>query len=234
MIKALKKYIKIPKRETLIIYAVGAGMVLLLFAVLYLTVGKSLTGFVSDTESFKAWLDSYKELSALVFVLIRAFQTVIKIIPAEPLEIASGYAFGTFGGLALCSLGSFLGSLVIVALSRFFGEKFISAFVNEEQIKQLKILSNKDNLRTFLFIFYLLPGTPKDLLTYVAGAMKINLFEFFLITTIARIPSIITSTICGTQIGEKNYLFAAVIFILTALISAAAALVYKRRRPAVQ
>ena len=228
MKRVLKKYFKVPPRETFIIYAVGAGIILTLFLVLYLTVGKSLTAFVSDTDSFKQWLDSYNGLSAAVFVFIRAFQTVIKIIPAEPLEIASGYAFGTFGGLALCSLGSFLGSLVIVMLSRFFGAKFVNAFINEEQINQLKIISDKNNQRLFLIVFYLIPGTPKDIFTYIAGTLKINLVEFFVITTLARIPSIITSTICGAQISEKNYITALIVLLLTAFVTALCTLAYKK------
>lgn len=228
MKRVLKKYFKVPPRETFIIYAVGAGIILTLFLVLYLTVGKSLTAFVSDTDSFKQWLDSYNGLSAAVFVFIRAFQTVIKIIPAEPLEIASGYAFGTFGGLALCSLGSFLGSLVIVMLSRFFGAKFVNAFINEEQINQLKIISDKNNQRLFLIVFYLIPGTPKDIFTYIAGTLKINLVEFFVITTLARIPSIITSTICGAQISEKNFITALIVFLLTAFVTALCTLAYKK------
>lgn len=228
MKRVLKKYFKVPPRETFIIYAVWAGIILTLFLVLYLTVGKSLTAFVSDTDSFKQWLDSYNGLSAAVFVFIRAFQTVIKIIPAEPLEIASGYAFGTFGGLALCSLGSFLGSLVIVMLSRFFGAKFVNAFINEEQINQLKIISDKNNQRLFLIVFYLIPGTPKDIFTYIAGTLKINLVEFFVITTLARIPSIITSTICGAQISEKNYITALIVFLLTAFVTALCTLAYKK------
>lgn len=227
MKKVLKKYFKVPPKETFIIYAVGAGIILTLFLVLYLTVGKSLTAFISDTDGFKRWLDSYNGLSAAIFVFIRAFQTVIKIIPAEPLEIASGYAFGTFGGLALCSLGSFLGSLVIVMLSRFLGPKFVNAFINEEQINQLKIINSKSNQRLFLTVFYLIPGTPKDILTYVAGTLKINLAEFFIITTLARIPSIITSTICGAQISEKNYKTALVVFLLTAAVTVLATFIYK-------
>ena len=228
MKKALKKYIKLPPKKTLMIYGAGAGVLLIAFLILYFTIGRTLTGFVSDTDSFKQWLDSYKSLSGLIFVLIRAFQTVIKIIPAEPLEIASGYAFGTFGGLALCSLGTFLGSLVIVLLTRLIGTKFVSAFINEEQLKQLKIISDKDNQRAFLALFYLIPGTPKDILTYVAGTMKINLVEFFIITTLARIPSIITSTICGAQLGQKNYTLAIIIFIATGAVSILCTFVYKK------
>lgn len=209
-------------------YSVGIGIFFAVFLVLYLVFGKTLTAFVSDVDSFKQWLDTYKELSGAVFVFIRAFQTVIKIIPAEPLEIAAGYAFGTWGGLALCSLGTFLGSLVIIALARWLGTKFVSAFINEEQLKNLKFISDSKNQRLFLFIFYLIPATPKDILTYVAGSLKINVAQFFIITTIARIPSILTSTICGAQIEQKNFKAAILVFVATAIVSALCAFIYDR------
>lgn len=224
----VKKYFKKPPKQVLIVYGVGIGILLAVFLALYLAFGKTLTAFVSDTQSFKEWLDTYKNLSGVIFVFIRAFQTVVKIIPAEPLEIAAGYAFGTWGGLALCSLGTFLGSLVIVALSSWLGSKFVSAFINEDQLKNLKIINNKKNQRLFLFLFYLIPSTPKDIMTYVAGSLKMNIVEFFIITSIARIPSILTSTVCGSQLEQHNIKMAAAIFIATALVSAICALIYKR------
>lgn len=105
--KRLKKYFKLPPKNVCIIYGVAIAVILIAFLSVYFTFGKQLTAFVSDTQNFNAWLAQYKSLSAVIFVLIRAFQTVIKIIPAEPLEIASGYAFGTWGGLFYCSVGTF-------------------------------------------------------------------------------------------------------------------------------
>jgi uncharacterized membrane protein YdjX (TVP38/TMEM64 family) len=167
----ISKYLKKPPKETVIAYAVGAGILIALFLVLYCTVGRTMTQFVKDTQSFKLWLESYKGLSAVVFLVIRTIQTVVKIIPSEPLEIASGYVFGTWGGLFLCSLGTFLGSLIIVGLSRWLGTKFVRAFIDEEQIKNLTLLKNKKSQRLFLTVFYLIPGTPKDMFTYVVGSI---------------------------------------------------------------
>lgn len=226
--KLLKKYFKLPSKGVCIAYGVSLAAILAVFLSVYFTFGKQLTAFVSDTQSFNAWLSRYNGLSAVIFVLIRAFQTVIKIIPAEPLEIASGYAFGTWGGLLYCSIGTFLGSLVIVFLSKVFGSAFINAFVNEEQFKQLKVISNTKNQNLFLWIFYLIPGTPKDIFTYIVSATDINLIRFFAITTIARIPSIITSTICGSELSNNNVKAAVVVFVATAVVSVVCGLVYKK------
>lgn len=227
--KGLKKYFKTPSRETIIVYSVGISVLAAVFIAFYFTVGKTLRSFVGDVDTFKLWLDSYENLSALMFVFIRAFQTVIKIIPAEPLEIASGYVFGAVMGTVYCSLGSLIGSAVIVALSKWLGGRFISAFINEEQINELSVLSSRENQRLFLIVFYLIPGTPKDLFTYAVGSTKINIFEFFAITTICRLPSIVTSTLCGAQIECKNYTSAIVIFILTAAASVICGWLYKKQ-----
>ncbi len=226
--KLLKKYFKLPSKGVCIVYGVSLAVILVAFLSVYFTFGKQLTAFISDTQSFNAWLSQYKGLSALIFVLIRAFQTVIKIIPAEPLEIASGYAFGTWGGLIYCSIGTFLGSLVIVLLAKTFGSAFINAFVNEEQFKQLKVISNTKNQNLFLWIFYLIPGTPKDIFTYIVSATDINLVRFFAIITIARIPSIITSTICGNELSNNNVKMAVIVFVATAVVSLVCGLIYKK------
>lgn len=231
MVKLLKKYFKLPDKNLCIVYAVFIGLLSVAFLTVYFTAGKTLTTFISDTQSFNAWLKSYENFSAIIFVLIRAFQTVIKIIPAEPLEIAAGYAFGTFKGLLLCSLGTFIGSLFIVLIAKTAGKKFIDAFVKKEQLELIeKSFTNHKNKDLFLWIFYLVPGTPKDIFTYIISSTQINLVRFFVITTVARIPSIITSTICGSELYKSNIKTAIIIFVITGAISLICTVIYKMQR----
>ncbi len=224
----LKKYFKLPSKKLCIIYAAFTILLLISFLALYFTLGKRLNEFVSNKEIFSAWLMQYDKLGALIFILIRAFQTVIKIIPAEPLEIAAGYVWGTWGGLLYCSIGTFLGSLVIVVLSKTIGAAFINTFVNKEQFESLKKANETKKKDLFLWIFYLIPGTPKDIFTYIVSSTDINLFRFFAITSVARIPSIITSTICGSQLRADNFKTAVIVFILTAVVSTVSAFLYKK------
>ena len=197
---------------------ITTSLFILAFIVCYIKFGGELLAFVSDTERFKAWLDSYGSLGKVIFVSVRALQTVVKIIPAEPLEIGSGYAFGIWGGLFYCMLGTEIGSFVIVALTKLFGMKAVNLFVSEEKINSLGFLKNREKLTTSLFIIYLIPGTPKDVITYLIGVTDYNIWKFLLLTGIARIPSIITSTICGALLGEKNYWLSAGVFIGTAVL----------------
>ena len=199
---------------------------ILAFIVCYIKFGSELLAFVSDADRFKAWLDSYGHLGKIIFIAVRAFQTVVKIIPAEPLEIGSGYAFGVWGGLFYCMMGTEIGSFVIVAITKLFGMKAVKLFVSEEKINSLDFIKNKEKLSLSLFIIYLIPGTPKDVITYLMGVTDYSIWKFLLITGIARIPSIITSTVCGAALGEKNYLLSASVFIATAVFGLAGVKLY--------
>lgn len=79
----------------------------------------------------------------------------------------------------------------------------------------------------FLIIF-MIPGTPKDLLSYVAGLTDISFPVWLMICSLGRIPSIITSTIGGNALGTKNYWFAIAVFAVTMAVSGVGIWIYDR------
>lgn len=226
------KKIKIFENKARLLQIVGAvlvcGILLAAFIYYYFTYGEKLAVIISDKQQLDAFLSQFNNYDKLVFVAIRAFQTVIKIIPAEPLEIGSGYLYGIWGGLLYCMLGTLIGSFVIIALSKIFGRRLVNVFFPVEKINSLKFLQNKKRVYQSLFFIYLIPGTPKDVLTYAASITDINMVKFMVVTSIARIPSIITSTICGKMLIEKDYSLAALIFIATTVISIVCSLIYNK------
>lgn len=212
------------------------GGMLLLGGVLYAVFGRELAMLLRDPQVFKARLDSYGAWSEVCFVAIRTVQTVFKCIPAEPLEVASGYAFGVWGGLLWCMVGTQIGSWIILLLTKRFGKRFIARMTDADLEDRFSFLRNQKKMRPLLFLIYLIPGAPKDLLTYFVAFTDLKIAEFLVITSIARIPSIITSTMCGAYFGEKNYIAAVLIYAITILLSLAGVWAYRRlsRTPAAQ
>lgn len=198
----------------------SAAVMLAGFLALYLTLGRELLSVISDRQVFKAWLDGFSVPTNAVFVFIRAFQTVIKIIPAEPLEIGSGYVWGTFGGFFYCMLGTEIGSLIILALTRLFGVRFVNLFVDTNKINEWAFIKDSKRKYLLLFIIYLIPGTPKDIITYFIGLTDTKILPFLVITGIARIPAIISSTYCGSRLIDNNYTLFIVVFALITVVSA--------------
>ncbi len=226
------KKTKIFDNKMRLLQIVGAVLVCAAMAAIfiycYVTYGEQIYSIFGSTENLQAFLAQFKGFDKWVFVAIRAFQTVIKIIPAEPLEIGSGYLYGIWGGMLLCMAGTMLGSLVIIALTRVFGRRLINIFFPVEILDELKFLQNEKRVYLTLFFIYLIPGTPKDILTYAASLTKIEMKRFLLITGIARIPSILSSTWCGHELTEQNYTLAIVIFIATLVLTVISSLIYKK------
>ena len=205
-----------------------AAVSVILFALLFVFFGSRMLEMLREPKILTEYIDGFGAYSQLVFIAVRTLQTVVKVIPGEPVEIAAGLAFGTFGGLALCLVGTAVGSAIIVLLTRTLGMKFVTLFVSEEKLRSCALLKSSDRLYLLLFFFYLIPGTPKDIFTYAAALTDIKLWKFFVITGIARIPSIITSTMCGASLCQKDYLAAAVIYGVTLMLSVAGMLVYRK------
>ena len=155
----------------------------------------------------------------LLFVGMVFLQVIVALIPGEPLELAAGYAFGTVEGTLLSMGGILLGSAVIFLLVRRFGPKFAEVFFPEREIKKLSFLKDPRKARVLTFILMTIPGTPKDLLSYFVGLTPLTLMQWLKIVVIARIPSLLTSTISGGAAGEENYLLAGITLSVTLLLS---------------
>ena len=127
-------------------------------------------------------------------------------------------SYGPIGGLLVIFLGAFLSSFIIFFAVRKFGKSFIYSFVSKEKIEKLensKLFSNPKKLNTILFILFFIPGTPKDLFVYLAGLLPVNPVKFLMISTFARFPSIISSTIVGSNLVDGNWTVIAVTYFIT-------------------
>ena len=209
-----------------------AGISFLIFILLFLAVawfvGRPMVRFVQKPELFREWVDAHGIWGNLAFLGMMFLQVVVAVIPGEPLEIGAGYAFGFLEGTLLCLLGIFLGSAVVFLLVRRFGMHLVEVFFDREKIHSLKFLQQSKKRDLLIFLVMFIPGTPKDLLSYFAGLTDIKLGRWLLITTVARLPSVITSTVGGNAVGEQNYLFAVLVFAGTLVVSALGLWIYQR------
>lgn len=223
-----KKSEKLTEKQKKIIAAGSMAVFILFFILACWFIGKPMLKFVSEPEQFHAWIDQHGILGRLAFLGMMVLQIFIAVIPGEPLEIGAGYAFGMWEGTFLCMVGTSIGGLLVFLFVRTFGMKAVEIFFSREKIQSLKFLQRTERRDFWFFLIFLIPGTPKDLLSYVAGLTDMKLSSWFCITTFARIPSIITSTIGGNALGVQNYLFAVIIFAVTLALSSAGVIIYHK------
>ena len=149
---------------------------------------------------------------------IQILQIVIAIIPGEPIELAAGAMYGAFGGLALCLLGCLAGSAAVFLVVRKKGRAAFERTSLGRQLREYRFLQDEARLEGIVFLLYFIPGTPKDILIYVCGLSPLPLGRFLLLSTLARIPSVITSTWAGASFAENDLGLTLGIFAFTGLL----------------
>ncbi len=192
----------------------------------------SVVGFLfirarfSDTDAIKAWVDANYLLAIVVMLFVCALQVVIAFIPGELVEIAVGYAFGGWIGAAVCVVGTMIGSITAILLARRFGRRLVESLYPREKIEALPIINVPKKRNAMTFLLFLIPGTPKDLLTYVIGMTNMSIPLYIALTTAARFPSVIMSTLGGHALEENKLLQALIIFVIAAVVSGVGYLCY--------
>ncbi len=212
------------KKKFFILFSIFAVICLALFLTYF--IGIRFMRIASSGVEFRDFIQSYGFFGIFVAIGIQFLQVFIALIPGEVIEIGIGFAYGWIGGTILSLVGVGMASFVIFALTKRFGVRLVEIFVSPGKINELRFINSEEKLRRFTFIVYLLPGTPKDLLTYFLGLTKMNIKDFLTITLFARIPSVISSVVGGNLIGERQYFKAIVLFLITALVSLAGLKVY--------
>lgn len=189
-------------------------------------VSQNILQYADSPERFKEYIDSYGWQGRIVLLGLQFLQVVVAFIPGELVEVGAGYAFGAVEGTLLCMAGAALASCIVFLLTRLFGVQLVEMFISRDKINQLRFINSEQKLKRLVFLLFFIPGTPKDVLTYFVGLTRIRLSEFLVISSIARIPSVVSSTIGGDVISNQNYGMAALIFAVTGLVSLAGMQLY--------
>ena len=182
--------------------------------------------YLADPDLVRERIGEHYFLGALALVLISAAQVVVALVPGEVVEIAAGYVFGSWIGSFLCLVGIVLGSSTTILLVRRFGARFVYAFYPKEKIDALPIINDPAKRNLLTFILFVIPGTPKDLFTYAIGLTDMSIPLYIALTTVARFPSVILSTVSGNAVGDENYTKAILFAVITAAVSGIGLLIY--------
>ena len=147
-------------------------------------------------------------------LLLQILQVVVALIPGEPIEILAGYLCGTLGGLVVCLLGIAIGTAIIYGLVMRLGKGLVLRVGSSKAYERLGFLHKSTARDSLLFLLFFIPGTPKDFLTYFAPLLQIGRCRLLLIVTVARIPSVVSSTYLGATLSSGDLKFSVLLFVL--------------------
>lgn len=204
---------------TIMLLVLIIGIIVYLFPVM-----KNLSSIEGKVE-FKQKVGDSGILGMLSLFGLQVAQIFLIIVPGEPIEILAGMCYGSLWGTVFIMISAFIISTTIFLLVRKFGKKFVYSFCSEEKVKKIensKLFNNPKKIEMIMLILFLIPGTPKDLLVYIAGLLPIKPLKFILISSIARFPSVISSTLAGENLAvgdwKMSIILYAIVFILVAII----------------
>lgn len=207
--------------------------IILLIIALLLIIGVTLYLFpvmknLSSKEgqiAFQQKVENSGIVGMLILFGLQFAQIFLFIIPGEPIEILAGMCYGWLGGTVFIMISALIISTAIFYLVRKLGRKFVYDFCDEQKVAKIensKLFQNPKKIELIMLILFLLPGTPKDLLVCVAGLLPIRASRFILISTFARFPSVISSTLAGDNLAVGDWktgiILYAIVFALVLVI----------------
>lgn len=201
------------------------GLIIVAIILLGYFFGPTLVEFFSDMDRIKELIDSAGVFGPLIFIILQVAQVVLAPIPGNVVGAVGGIIFGWWG-LLLTIIGSILGMMIVVAISRKFGRPFVEKFFSKEQIKKFDFLLEGRGATFALFLIFLLPFFPDDLIGYVSGLTKIRFRNIIIVSVVGRLPMHILTNFFGAQVFEGNWI---IIVIMLVIVGAIASILYIKR-----
>ncbi len=216
-----KKKIKIFKIVLMaVVLTLFIGITVYLFPVM-----KNLST-VEGQVAFKEKVDNSGMMGMLSLFGLQIAQIFLIIVPGEPIEILAGMCYGGLWGTVFIMVSAAIISITIYLLVRKFGRKFVYDFCDEKKVSKIensKLFQNPKKIELIMLILFLIPGTPKDLLVYVIKPIK-----FILISTFARFPSVITSTLAGDRLAIGDWKMSIMLYVAILILVAIVVLIINK------
>lgn len=200
---------------------------MLVITVLAWMLAQPMLRFLSEPERFRDWIRAHGAFGVAAFMLMNMLQVLVAVIPGGPFSIAAGYAFGPLWGTVICLAATTASSLLVLLIVRRWGGAAVR-FLSGKDPEELGLLQKLDRAELVFLLVFLIPGSPKDVLSYAAGLMNISVPSWLVINLIGRIPGILLSTLGGDKLMSGNYLLAAGLTLLCGALYIVGMLVYKR------
>ncbi|MBU2551678.1 MAG: VTT domain-containing protein [Proteobacteria bacterium] len=169
-----------------------------------------LTRFLADKEGARAYILSFQPYAALYFIGLQILQVVLSPIPGELSGFLGGFIFGWDGGFLYSTLGLTLGSLVCVSLGRAFERVFLEKILPAAVLDGFSVRVDRWGL-PMVFILFLIPGAPKDYLSYLFGLSRLPIWSFLLVSALGRMPGTLVLSLQGAKVFQGDWTFFAVL-----------------------
>lgn len=163
-----------------------------------------LWDLLQDKENFRRRIESYGPWAPAVFIVFQIFQVLLSPIPGELVGAAGGYVFGWFASLVYSTIGLSLGSWINFFAARLLGKGFVERLIPPKYLAKINFLMERQGVIAS-FIFFIIPGFPKDYFCYALGLSPMSWRIFLVVSSIGRIPGTLLLSMQGAMVYQEDY-----------------------------
>lgn len=204
--------------------AAAAVALVLVVAGLHLAVPQ-----VTDPAWLRRTVARFGPFAPLAFVALQTAQVVLAPIPGQLLAGVGGYLFGPLAGTAYSMAGVLAGSTVVFLAARRYGRPYVERVLAPAAVERWDEVVERGGL-SGIFLLFLLPTFPDDLLCAVVGLTDVRLRTFLAVVLVGRTPSFLAVAYAGGRLAGGAVTTAlAVLAVLT--LATAAVYAVRRSRP---
>ncbi|MDQ2693182.1 MAG: TVP38/TMEM64 family protein [Chloroflexota bacterium] len=133
----------------------------------------------------------------LIYILLYTIRPLI-LFPATVLSMAGGFVFGPFFGVLYTIVASNLSATIAYLVGRFFGEGLLKDDGSDGLVQRYARRMRENSFETVMIMRFIF--LPYDLVSYLAGFLKIQFWSFILATALGSIPGTIAFVGFGASI----------------------------------
>ncbi len=170
-------------------------------------------------ESLIELITAQGALGVLILLGMQLLQIIVAFIPGEVVQIAAGMMYGPLWGSVIILCGCVISSAIVYELVHKLGAPFVQSMVGKDHMLKFRQFELSGKFGTTVFVLFLIPGFPKDVLTYIVPLSDMKLKTFLLISTIGRTPGVVISTFAAAGLADGNIVTSVIIFAVAAVIA---------------
>jgi uncharacterized membrane protein YdjX (TVP38/TMEM64 family) len=176
---------------------------------------KSVVRLYQDKRYLKETVRSWGWMAPVVFIAIQALQVIISPIPGEMTGPVGGALFGTGWAVVYSTIGLTVGTLFCFWVGRLWGEPLIRPWLSEHHWNRMNFILEAEGA-IICFVLYLIPGFPKDIISYLFGISPMPFWLFAVVSTLGRLPGTWIASYFGAHVADHQYLYVAAFVALIA------------------
>ena len=155
-------------------------------------------------DQMRQYVESWGAYAPAAFILIQTLQVVIAPIPGEFTGAVGGFIFGAMPNIVYSSIGLTLGSILAFAAARIVGLPLVELVISRATLEKFHFLTERRGILIIL-VLYIIPGFPKDILSYLVGLSPMGFVPFVAACGLGRLPGTVMLSYSGSAVYDENW-----------------------------